>query len=586
MKCSCGVAFCWLCGKAIDDDTFPAHFQWWNPVGCANLQMNESNAPSIGVRICARLLAILQLIIFGPLTICSTVVCSFLCCCCITFKIQLDIDEKKRFGSLKPQEKSYCFQWRQIMSNCMSAWGVFWMLVLLALPLGVSAGAIVLSLVITAAVICCPCYCIYRISIEKKYPWPDRITRFCTSQYHYFQRRQRLRQQAHQHNLSRSSSSSSIQRKSAINSIISLSDADRLEAEELFSSNNNNNNNNNTVVTTNPPATDPPTHSSPQLIFDKTAPKVDEEEGRDQRKEHFLSTNSSEEYTLSDQLEQEIHRAINNYIDNSTNKHQPTVSERQLLLHQQQYDSNNNNNNTNNNRIGPPPSLQRNTSAQHNTISSSSSPIARPLFTRQSSSASTTSTSSLPYEQLTRQLTQSTLFATLLTTVINMSDDPFPDVNPAPTTTSNSPPTTGGALPSTTNIGDIETGNESSMNDNHNNNNNNNEATMSPITTTTTTTPATNPPSVTNIEVIDRHINRMLRILEGIEAVSQQQQLVQQQRLQQSLQYQQESDFLERNPLSRQTSSNSNSNNNNNNNNNSMASPSSNDHNNNTNGMV
>lgn len=40
MKCQCGAAFCWLCGKQIDDATFPAHFQWWNPAGCANLQVN------------------------------------------------------------------------------------------------------------------------------------------------------------------------------------------------------------------------------------------------------------------------------------------------------------------------------------------------------------------------------------------------------------------------------------------------------------------------------------------------------------------------------------------------------------------
>jgi IBR domain, a half RING-finger domain len=30
MKCQCGQAFCWLCGEAIDDAIFPAHFQWWN----------------------------------------------------------------------------------------------------------------------------------------------------------------------------------------------------------------------------------------------------------------------------------------------------------------------------------------------------------------------------------------------------------------------------------------------------------------------------------------------------------------------------------------------------------------------------
>ena len=40
MKCQCGSAFCWLCGRQIDDQTFPAHFQWWNPTGCSNLQVD------------------------------------------------------------------------------------------------------------------------------------------------------------------------------------------------------------------------------------------------------------------------------------------------------------------------------------------------------------------------------------------------------------------------------------------------------------------------------------------------------------------------------------------------------------------
>ena len=40
MQCNqCQTAFCWVCGKQIDDDTFPAHFQWWNPAGCTNMQV-------------------------------------------------------------------------------------------------------------------------------------------------------------------------------------------------------------------------------------------------------------------------------------------------------------------------------------------------------------------------------------------------------------------------------------------------------------------------------------------------------------------------------------------------------------------
>lgn len=41
IKCSqCQQAFCWLCLTKIDDDIFPAHFQWWNLAGtCSNLQV-------------------------------------------------------------------------------------------------------------------------------------------------------------------------------------------------------------------------------------------------------------------------------------------------------------------------------------------------------------------------------------------------------------------------------------------------------------------------------------------------------------------------------------------------------------------
>jgi hypothetical protein len=37
---NCQTPFCWICGKAVDDSIFPAHFQWWNLTGCANLQVS------------------------------------------------------------------------------------------------------------------------------------------------------------------------------------------------------------------------------------------------------------------------------------------------------------------------------------------------------------------------------------------------------------------------------------------------------------------------------------------------------------------------------------------------------------------
>lgn len=35
----CETSFCWLCGKKVSDNAFPAHFQWWNPMGCVNMQV-------------------------------------------------------------------------------------------------------------------------------------------------------------------------------------------------------------------------------------------------------------------------------------------------------------------------------------------------------------------------------------------------------------------------------------------------------------------------------------------------------------------------------------------------------------------
>ena len=88
MKCTCGQAFCWLCGKPIEDTIFPAHFQWWNPSGCSNLQMHNSVEPSAFSRTAAKVFTCVELILLGPLTFLSTLLSLLLCSCCIPYMIK------------------------------------------------------------------------------------------------------------------------------------------------------------------------------------------------------------------------------------------------------------------------------------------------------------------------------------------------------------------------------------------------------------------------------------------------------------------------------------------------------------------
>eukprot|EP01038_Epipyxis_sp_PR26KG_P013958 gene13958-18722_t len=154
MKCQCGVAFCWLCGKQIDDAHFPAHFQWWNPSGCSNLQLNESEEPTPTARVCARMLSIIQIILIGPLTLASTIASSILCFTCIAYKLKVD-----------PNMAILCGD-HNLFSICMSSWGIIWMLLLFFLPVALIIGSTGLALGIAFAIILFPCYC----CIRKKSP--------------------------------------------------------------------------------------------------------------------------------------------------------------------------------------------------------------------------------------------------------------------------------------------------------------------------------------------------------------------------------------------------------------------------------
>lgn len=152
-----------LCGKQIDDALFPAHFQWWNPSGCSNLQMNEAVDPSTTARCCAKILTILQLIILGPLTLTSTIVSSLLCLPCIATYMRTED------RNITPWD---------MFSNCLSSWGIFWMVVLFALPIGLALLALAAGLVLALGIACYPFYAIARMAMGQ-YPWPDWVTNSC-----------------------------------------------------------------------------------------------------------------------------------------------------------------------------------------------------------------------------------------------------------------------------------------------------------------------------------------------------------------------------------------------------------------------
>lgn len=164
MKCKCGVAFCWLCGKQIDDTVFPAHYQWWNPSGCTNLQMNDEIEPSSCMRAVAYIAAVVQMIVFGPITFVSAMVSSCLCAPCLVAKLQRD-----RPASLRAYVQENA-------SACMTGWGVFWMILILVIPLALAVGGAVAAVVVGVCAALSPCYCVYRIA-RRKSPLPSWLAR-------------------------------------------------------------------------------------------------------------------------------------------------------------------------------------------------------------------------------------------------------------------------------------------------------------------------------------------------------------------------------------------------------------------------
>lgn len=138
IKCSfCGCTFCWLCGKEVEDTVFPAHFQWWNPSGCSNLQMNEHDEPSQLARLIARISSYIELLILGPLSVLSTFLSLVICCWIIPV-----------YTAQHPEKKPEPWQRRMgyLLGHCMSSWGMIWIGLLVMLPLGILGGICVVFL--------------------------------------------------------------------------------------------------------------------------------------------------------------------------------------------------------------------------------------------------------------------------------------------------------------------------------------------------------------------------------------------------------------------------------------------------------
>jgi hypothetical protein len=86
----------------------------------------------------ARLTAVLQTLIIGPLSLASTIVSLFSCCLCIPCIVNTQSD----------------FSFAQFFQNCIVGWGFFWLFLLFFFPLAVIGGIIFLLFLLIIS----PCY--------------------------------------------------------------------------------------------------------------------------------------------------------------------------------------------------------------------------------------------------------------------------------------------------------------------------------------------------------------------------------------------------------------------------------------------
>jgi ABC-type multidrug transport system permease subunit len=112
--------------------------------------MNDSTEPTACARILARLLGIVQIIVLGPITLASTLTSSLLCCSCIVLKLRAG-----ESGITWPATQ-------QLLSTCMSSWGIFWMALLFFIPLMIALGGAAGAVIAAGMIVTYPCYACMR----------------------------------------------------------------------------------------------------------------------------------------------------------------------------------------------------------------------------------------------------------------------------------------------------------------------------------------------------------------------------------------------------------------------------------------
>jgi hypothetical protein len=100
--------------------------------------MVEDIVPTRRAIIFARLTALLQTLVIGPISVISTIVSLLTCCLCIPCVISNRSE----------------FNFVQFFQNCVVGWGFFWLFLLFFFPLAVIGGVLFLTILLLIS----PCY--------------------------------------------------------------------------------------------------------------------------------------------------------------------------------------------------------------------------------------------------------------------------------------------------------------------------------------------------------------------------------------------------------------------------------------------